>query len=388
MIKVAVQPLNAQELPSAPLELPEMRVRPFSGKVRDFAEFTEKVDTVVDPDDYTHTKIYRAFHPLMYSLQMVGLHHHRHVDKSKKGLSKPNFSQMYAWSVTATAWLVVIKSTITMRLANGLGPQMITNMIFSLVLLLCTMNCTAFLWSAHNPKSTRKMFLGYSKLQLYGGPYVNQESLKRYAKIGTIAAWIANAINYGIVIFITFFTDVLSILSTDPFTNNPIGSIIVKLGFVGGAFYMSSFFIFGAVVDLFISLLLYNEFRLFGKDFRSRLSEDGAFNGSLENERRRYLLMTRIVESANDCLAIHHGASFTCGIANICLLLYSIIYYPAVSKQLGVAIAYSYWIIGALVDMTISCLSGILVNASVNVPLFTQLFIVIHLLKRRYHRKA
>ena len=365
MMRIAVLPAKREA--SAPSELTEVEEPPFSYTNKNTSEFTKKVDEPEEPEDFINTPIFKAFLPLMASLKFLGLFHYRKIDKSKTktGFSMPSFSQMYSWSLTGTAWVVTIKSAITMRLASGLGPQLITNMIFTFVLLLCTMNCTSFLLASHNPKSVRKMFLGFSKLKMYGGPFADLEKVRKYALFGAISAWIMNIISYGIVILIAFWTDVLNTLSTDPLTDSPIGALVMKLVFVGGAFYMSSMFVFGAFVDLNISLLIFYELRLFGKNFRSRLTEDGSFNGSLENERRRYLLLARIVDAANDCLAIHHGASFACGIANICLLLYSIIYYPSVSRTVGVALAYSFWIICAVFDMTVSCACGILINAAV-----------------------
>ena len=370
MLQIVVRPIRKEEQPSAPpatYELTEVEVKSFAYKNRDIVELTKKYDTADDPDDYTHTQVYKAFYPLMLSLRLVGLHHHRKIDKSKKGISMPNFSQIYSWSLTVAAWIVVIKSVTTMRLAPGIGPEMFTYLIYTLVIVLCAMNCTAFLLASHNTKSKRKLFLCYAKLKMYGGPFVDAAKIRKNIFIGTIIAWVGIVSNFAIVVFIVFGTNVLTTLSADPFIESQTGSIVMKIIFICEAFYMSSMFIFGAFVDLCISLLLFYEFKLFRKNFRSLLSKDGTFKGSLENERRRYLLMARVVDAANDCMAIHHGASFSCGIANICLLLYSIIYYPNARKTFGVVFAYSFWIIGALFDMVVSCTCGILVNASVRI---------------------
>lgn len=77
--------------------------------------------------------------------------------------------------------------------------------------------------------------------------------------------------------------------------------------------------------------------------------------------------MVRIVKAADQCLSLHHGATFGCGIAIICLLLYCLIYYPALSSIPSVAGAFAFWLVMAMFDMTTVCLSGILVNSAVSV---------------------
>ena len=364
MIRIAVLPMRKQAIAATPNELAQDD-HSFSNKTNGTMEYSEKLSEIESPHDYTQTQIYKAFYPLMLSLKIVGLHYHRKYNKSKKEFSLKNISQLYSWSLTFLAWVSFIKSLITMRLTPGIGPQMFTNMVFSLVTLLCTLNCTAFLLASHRPKSKRKLFLCYSKLKTYGGPFINATKIRKNILIGTIIAWTVNILNSCIVAFILFCTDVLTAPATDPLTDSSVGSLVMKIIFTTGIFSLSSMFIFGSFVDLVIALLLFYEFRLFRKYFRSLLSEDGDFSGSLENERRRFLLMTRIVDAANDWMAIHHGASFTCGIANLCLMLYSLIYYPSVCGTFEMIFAYSFWIVCSVFDMTVSCVCGILINSSV-----------------------
>lgn len=103
-----------------------------------------------------------------------------------------------------------------------------------------------------------------------------------------------------------------------------------------------------------------------------QFTKDGTFTGTLEAERRRFLAMVRIVKAADHCLSLHHGATFGCGIANICLLLYCLIYYPALSSIPSVAGAFAFWLVMAVFDMTTVCLSGILVNSAVSTTAYTQ----------------
>ena len=370
MARKADLPMRRRQIPSTPPELPNVEITEFSCHKKDVLELTDQyneADNPSDPNDYCRTQIYKAFYPLMLSLKLVGLHYRRHNDKLKKGFSKPNVLQCYSWSLTMTSWIAFIKSLTTMRLVPSIGPLLFTNLVFSLILLLCTLNCTAFLLASHKPKKKRKLFMSYAKLKMYGGPFIDPAKIRKYVFIGTVIAWIVNVTNSSLCCFILFQTDVLSLFATDPFTDSQTGSLVMKIIFIGGIFYLSSMFIFGAFVDLSISLLLYYEFRLFGKYFRSLLSEDGAFSGSLENERRRYLMMTRVVDAADECMAIHHGASFTCGIANICLLMYCLIYYPSITRTFGVLVAYSFWITCSVFDIVVSCTCGILVNVAVGI---------------------
>lgn len=92
------------------------------------------------------------------------------------------------------------------------------------------------------------------------------------------------------------------------------------------------------------------------------MGKRGEFRGELEVERHRYVAMCRIVEAADKILAIHHGACFSCDIANMCLLLYTIAYY---NTQSPVA-AFIIWFLLFLGDIAIMCSCGILVNYGVS----------------------
>ncbi len=79
-------------------------------------------------------------------------------------------------------------------------------------------------------------------------------------------------------------------------------------------------------------------------------------------ERKRYVAMSRIVEAADRILALHHGACFSCDIANMCLLLYTIAYY---NDESPVA-AFVIWFLLFFGDIAVTCACGILVNYGVS----------------------
>lgn len=97
----------------------------------------------------------------------------------------------------------------------------------------------------------------------------------------------------------------------------------------------------------------------------------------LETERKRFKQMTKMVTSADYFLSVHHGASFACNIANICLMLYMLAFYP--SSGIAQTVALIFWLFACAADIAVVCGVSIVVNTDVrfsysyyNSPLLTR----------------
>lgn len=68
--------------------------------------------------------------------------------------------------------------------------------------------------------------------------------------------------------------------------------------------YINAIWVFPSPFQLITALIIYKEFGLFCKSLEHKTGKDGQFSGCLEEERRRYIQMVRIVEAADKCLFI------------------------------------------------------------------------------------
>lgn len=129
--------------------------------------------------------------------------------------------------------------------------------------------------------------------------------------------------------------------------------------------YLSAMWLFPVCLELCLGVLLHTEFRLYRQAFLKKIQREGGqlFVKSFDNERRHFLVMTKIVKAADSCLAVHHGAVFLCDIGNICIMLYMLAY---LNINKAVAASLVFWMIACFLDMTVVCVIGILINSGVS----------------------
>ena len=280
--------------------------------------------------DYEQTPLYRAFSPLMFSLKLVGMYHTRNKNNDGKFCATPTFSQIYSWFLTMITWTLTVRVAVTLRLTNGPGVMMLDALSFLAWYSLCALNATCFLKASHNPESIKEYFLGFIKLKKFGGPFVCPITTRKYVFIGSIVTWIVVFVNITVFGYLINATQMFDVFATDPF--QPIdtaGYLALKIVFTILNFFMSAFWLFPSTMQLSVCLIIYQELKLFCTSLGSKATEDGDFTGqSLEPERRHFLQIVNIIESADNCLSLHQSAAFACNVINICLILYIFITYP------------------------------------------------------------
>ena len=331
-----------------------------------FVQKDTENNVTVDEVDYMRSPFYVAFSPLLSNLKLCGMLYSKITKNTDNNDVWFNISRVYCWVITIICWLMVIRSFASLRLMTSVDPVALFNMNICCFLCLTAMNATTFLKASHDSKSLRKFFLGFVKLNNYGGTFICLKRARRIVFIATIICWTGIVINMFIVIILTFKTTTLDILSSDPFLEHgSLSQLAAKITFIFITLFLSAVWIFPSATEFCISIILYKEFILFYKSFSSKMNKDGKFIGSLENERCRYVAMCHIIGAADDALALHHGASFSCNIISICLLLYSLLYFPSVLHDPALITAYAFWLLSGVIDMSVVCFCGILINTAV-----------------------
>lgn len=106
---------------------------------------------------------------------------------------------------------------------------------------------------------------------------------------------------------------------------------------------------------------LCRESTYFRRALSARIGANGTGLSNLDKEKRYFVQMARLIEAADRCLATHHGASFGCNVANLCLLMYSVIFYPNFNETA----AFIIWLISCCLDVLAVCFGGIMVYIGV-----------------------
>lgn len=328
---------------------------------------------------YENTPLFAAFKPLLFSLAILGmLHRRRSIDggnteqyfndkKSRCHCELPTLSQIYCWAVTIMAWALTVRAAITIRLVTTMGPVLISSITVVIYFALCALNATSFLRTSHNPRSIRKFFTGFVKLQKLGGAVVCPIKTKKYILIGTVITWLFVVINHAIVSYLILGTQFFDTTVSDPLdpAANPTAVLVLKIAYFFFFFYLNALWMFPSPLQLSIAIIIYKEFGFFSKSLHKQMTKDKRFTGSLEQQRRRFEQMLKIVAAVDSGLSIHQAASFVCNLANICFFLYIIIYYPTFLESFLVMLAFIYWFVYALADIIVVIISGILINTAV-----------------------
>ena len=315
--------------------------------------------------DFLRNPFYKSFSLLRRSLAVVGLHCYRDTNDGGNCCRLNTFSLLYCWAVTIAAWLMVIKSLSVLRYTDTIGPVLLSGLSMSLWMLLCAINATSFLAASLYTKSKRKFFMGFTKLE--GGPHITPALVSKYVYIGTTISWLIIAFNMSLLAFLIFGTDILDVLITDPLPpTNTTGRLVMKFIFLVIFFYLTAMWVFPSTKEICMAMMMSKELYLFRKSFSTKLSRNRGHVDNLENERRRFIDILRILSAADSCFSLHHAASFGCNIVNACLILYIMIYYPFLMKVTTAVLTYIFWFIAAILDVTVVCFSGIIVNSAVS----------------------
>ena len=340
-------------------------MKPIFNSAKNLTPTNPKSEKVSDEANYFFSPFYEAFAPLLSSLKLWGLYYCKTKRSDINGILY-SLSRLYCWVTTIIAWVMALRAFVSLRLMKQIDPVTLFNLCIGVFFILTAMNATTFLKASYDSRSLRKFFLGFVKLEKYGGPFLSPKNAKQITSTATKVCWLGIMTNICITSVLTFKFTVFDILAADPFLETgSVGQLIVKSVFICCCAYLTAMWIFPSAIDFSIAFLLYKEFRLFRKSFKAKMDDHDKFLGSMENERCRYLQMCRIIEAADDALALHHGASFSCNIVTMCLLLYSIIYYSSIFDDLILSISYAFWLCSSVVDMVVVCTCGILIKTSV-----------------------
>lgn len=314
---------------------------------------------------YTNSMVYKEFKPLLTSMLLCGLHHSKYSTCSSTW--RLWLSRLYCWAVTLSLTVVTVLNIASLRSITNVDSGLFTLLTSCSTYGLIASNAFSFILAAHHRKALEKFFTCFACLDLYGGPYVTRNWLKKFLNGTCIASWVS--VGLGMVFVSLFMSQGMYsviISPSDVQSKNATSVSIAQAVSIAYMVYPVACWVFTTCLELALALVINRELSLFARTLKSKyVSGNGNFvqSNEVEKDRRRFLEMTRIIKAADCSLAVHQVASFGFNIASICLQVYNICYYPELKENFG-----SYFTFGLFMyasDVGTVYASGILVTIGV-----------------------
>jgi len=113
--------------------------------------------------------------------------------------------------------------------------------------------------------------------------------------------------------------------------------------------------------------IFYVEYKKLKRNFRRTLKEGGQFAGDLSLFRRRHQALSRAVSKVDGFAKFGNVAGFVCHIANIILIMYSLIFLPDARDDFISIATQVFWLWGNISGLLFSANAGIIVNHMVRI---------------------
>ncbi len=227
------------------------------------------------------------------------------------------------------------------------------------------MNATCSFAAFFKQKAMKNFFNCLSNLDKYGELFTEANWFRKLCRIFCYAVWFVFVLCTAFSIFLLFVYSPNYLIP-----NNLVSAqiAIYMLQFVTALFiiYFTSSWLFTNCLLLLVSILINKECKLYRISLNNKLSLLGSSKIIFENERNRFIEITRIVKAADRSFSLRQATSFGLNIINICVLLYVISYYPKDTRDQNIFSTYFVWLVICSSDVIIACLSGILITSGVS----------------------
>ena len=313
---------------------------------------------------YTESAMFRAFLPIFYSMKLVGLYHNKDVLRQSKSIT--SFGQLYSLTVICAMWAAVLTNLYPLKDTTGINPNLFGHLATESFYIQCSMNATCLFAAFFKQNALRKFFICLSNLDKYGGVLTEAYWFQKLCRIFCYAVWFLFVLCIAFSIYLLFVYSPNYLIPS----NLVSGQIaIYLLQFVTALFiiYFTSSWLFTNCLLLLVSILINKECKLYRISLNNKLSLLGCSQITFENERKRFIEMTRVVKAADRSFSLRQATSFGLNIINICVLLYVISYYPKDIRDQNIYSTYLVWLVICSSDVIIACVSGILVTSGVSI---------------------
>ena len=311
----------------------------------------------------TNSPVYELCRPFLIWLRVVGFYYDKDIPVDN--VVRYTLHRIYCWAIALIIISVSLYNLLSLKDIKEVNLEMFLTFAGGCSYLLQTVNVISFMVASHDNKALRKMFICFSDLSKFGGPYIDPSWLKKLAAVVCILCFVSFAFA------IMFITSML--VNRSPlafiFPKTQIAEENILLVSILSFFfeiYIVCCWISCSFLELFLGIILYKEFILFAKSLKRKVnSSEEQIIQHFELDRKRFLEMIRIVKAADRSLFLHQAACFGCNVIGLCLQFYVICYYASKIQSSVAAGLLTFGL--TLLDIAVVCTSGILVTAGVSI---------------------
>ena len=309
--------------------------------------------------------------PLLFSMKLFGLYFHRQ-DRRPRPTDDPEWNaapstrisglRVYATIVLILVWLNAVRLFSLFVKNDQFGASLLAKIMTCEGCHLSAIMNTAYYYASHSGKLDKVLLTLPVTLDCVRGA-------RWVAAIVTTFIWIIAVVDLLIVAYI-YFTAELDYMSV-PFVTYievPEDKVIIAnlLGYLSYIFVFPNAILSHAMTVVMV-YVFYREFKKLKKHFSRAVGKRGRFSGDLSSFCRRHQMLSRAVNKVDGFLRFSNVGGFVCHIANIIILLYSIIFYRESTATLVSAIAHVFWIMTNVTGLLFSATASIIVNHVVRI---------------------
>jgi len=175
--------------------------------------------------------------------------------------------------------------------------------------------------------------------------------------VGTYLYFVSVGFDFIIAPFVTYI-DV-------PEENMTVARVLAYISYL--VIFPGVYFSHG--MNQLLGYVFYREYRKLKQNFRRALGEHGHFHGDVSLFRRRHQTLSHAVSKVDGFVKFGNVAGFVCHIANIILLIYSLIFLPESRNDFVSGAIYVFWLGGNINGLFFSANAAITINHMVRIIL-------------------
>ena len=121
------------------------------------------------------------------------------------------------------------------------------------------------------------------------------------------------------------------------------------------------------MLDCLLAMTIAEQFRRIQERFETSLTPSSMSldPDSFEKFRLEYQSLTRVVDKIDRFVSLHNAAVILFAVCMIILVVYNLIWYPTINKDLVLSLANAYWLTQSILGVLFAVGAGIMVNQAV-----------------------
>ncbi|ELT92788.1 hypothetical protein CAPTEDRAFT_214390 [Capitella teleta] len=304
-----------------------------------------------DPSEDTN-ELCLSMRPLMRSMKVLGAIHL----KGKRWTA----SRFYMVGVTVLVVAFQVKMCSVFITPKKIGPGLFMDVTLYVFLLNATVFHISMCRACVCSQRLRRVFAAWKKInQTANGQWLSVFQKKCWLHV--VMAWMfiimSNVCSmYGLIETSLFDALISPLDAHSAHVNLARGVYIVLHSYIVGSWTL----IYWLMVHF--TQVAHHEFKAFNTEFRSRISADGAFDGDLEDFRKRHQLICRFLEDADACFSFAHATNIVCFVMVLVLVLYNLIWWDDLANNTILVVINCAWLFIAASSLGLVVVCAAFVN--------------------------